>query len=102
MDPIGVLVQQHRKVNDLFEHFEELALDSLDELTQIAHRLAQQLVVHTELVLEACDEHRIAKVLIADILNGSAQDESFIAKVMVLRDIIDPHIIEDPVRPEEA
>lgn len=116
MDPIAFLTAQHREVDDLFDQFEALSRDDHAALTRLAHALANKWVVHAELeetlfypvlkkafaqrenremVLEAFEEHRIAKVLLADILTSSADQEAFIAKMTVLRDVIDPHIIEE-------
>lgn len=111
---LELLEADHRKVEGLFEQYEEEK--ESDEATKrpIADRICGELTVHAqveeeifypwlrenlseeemELVEEALVEHASAKDLIAQ-LEGAEIDETFDAKVKVLSEYIKHHVEEE-------
>ena len=113
MDAIALLKNDHRTVEDLFERFEKSNAKTAKE--KIAKLVCLELMVHSqveeeifypavrgvideELHDEALVEHDGAKVLIAEILAGSPDDEFYDAKVKVLSEMIKHHVKEEEQR----
>lgn len=114
MDAVALLKADHRKVEDLFEKFESARSNK----QKIAEQICMELLIHAqieeeifypactgkvedaELVQEAYVEHDSAKVLIAEILAGSPDDEFYDAKVKVLSEMIKHHVKEEEKRAE--
>jgi hemerythrin superfamily protein len=114
MDAVALLKADHRKVEDLFEKFESARSNK----QKIAEQICMELMIHAqieeeifypactgkvedaELVQEAYVEHDSAKVLIAEILAGSPDDEFYDAKVKVLSEMIKHHVKEEEKRAE--
>jgi Hemerythrin HHE cation binding domain len=109
-DAIALLKADHRKVEGLFEQFEK-AKDS-GRKQKLAQEICTELTVHAtieeEIFYPACKEaveddleheayveHDGAKVLIAEIAQGSPEDEFYDAKVMVLSEMIKHHVKEE-------
>jgi hypothetical protein len=108
-DAIALLKADHRKVEDLFEKYESARSKKAD----IAHQICLELTIHTmieeEIFYPACREagvesdmmdeanveHDGAKVLIAELENGSPDDEFYDAKVKVLSEEIKHHVKEE-------
>lgn len=112
MDAIELLKQQHREVEALFEKYEKLGDKASAEkerlFTQIADRLAAHASIEEkffypsvngddteDLLLEAAEEHLAAKRVIADLLDLPPTDETFDAKVKVLKELIEHHVGEE-------
>jgi Hemerythrin HHE cation binding domain len=109
-DAIALLKADHRKVEQLFDKFEKardlarkqaLAQEICAELTihatieeEIFYPACQE-TVEVDLAHEAYVEHDGAKVLIAEIAQGSPEDEFYDAKVMVLSEMIKHHVKEE-------
>jgi hemerythrin superfamily protein len=110
LDAIGLLKADHRTVEELFEKFENARGGSAKQ--RIANQICLELCVHAQIeeeifypgVKEAIDEeiyteahveHDGAKVLIAEILNGSPDDEFYDASVKVLSEMIKHHVKEE-------
>jgi hypothetical protein len=110
-DAIALLKADHRKVEDLFEKYEK----SRGKKAEIARQICLELTVHAtieeEIFYPACKEaveddkldeayveHDGAKVLIAEISNGSPEDEFYDAKVKVLSEEIKHHVKEEEQR----
>lgn len=114
-DAIALLKADHRKVEDLFEQFENARSSSRQKL---AHQICTELKIHTiieeeifypalkgkiedETYSEAYVEHDGAKVLVNDIEAGSPEaDEFYDAKVKVLSEEIRHHVLEEERRQE--
>jgi hemerythrin superfamily protein len=113
MDAIALLKNDHRTVEDLFERFEKSRVKSAKE--KIAKLVCLELMVHSqieeeifypavkdavdeEIYTEAYVEHDGAKVLIAEILAGSVDEEFYDAKVKVLSEMIKHHVKEEEQR----
>ena len=110
MSAIDMLEADHREVEKLFETFEKAT--SARQQRAIFNEIADKLAVHAaieeqhfypaaktddteDLLLEAVEEHLAAKRLIADLLRLPANEESFAAKVTVLKEQIEHHVEEE-------
>ena len=115
MDAVALLKADHRKVEELFEQFENAKGDGRKK--KLAEQICMELVVHTkieedifypackgkveeDLLKEAYVEHDSAKVLIAEIEAGGPNDEFYDAKVKVLSEMIEHHVKEEEQRVE--
>jgi hypothetical protein len=109
-DAIALLKADHRKVEALFEKFEK-ARDARTKKT-LAQEICTELSVHAtieeelfypvckehveeDLLNEAYVEHDGAKVMIAELLAGSPDDEFYDAKMSVLSEEIKHHVKEE-------
>jgi hemerythrin superfamily protein len=109
VNAIELLKSQHEEVKSLFKKIEK-AED--DEKLELFERIADDLAVHAaieekhfypatknarteDLLQEAVEEHLSAKRLIADLLEMSAEDAQFDAKVAVLKEQIEHHVEEE-------
>lgn len=109
-DAIALLKADHRKVEDLFEKFEK-ARDS-ERKKALAQEICTELCVHAtieeEIFYPACKgkveddlmnesyvEHDGAKVMIAELLASSPDDEFYDAKMTVLSEEIKHHVKEE-------
>ncbi len=117
MNAIELLKKDHRTVESLFESFEKAK--EKDEGTSKAELFAsikEELDVHAqveeeifypafdqaaekeddkELVLEAGEEHKQVKTLLAELESLGPDDETFDAKMKVLKDNIEHHVEEE-------
>jgi hemerythrin superfamily protein len=112
-DAIGLLKQDHRKVEDLFKQFEQA--DDGETRIELAQQICQELTVHAlveerefypalldafdedgdDLIKEAEVEHRTLKMLIAEIDGSSDDDRLFEANVKVLKEYVEHHVKEE-------
>ena len=115
-DAIALLKADHRKVEDLFASFEK-ARDT-DRKKALVQQICTELTIHTtieeeifypackgqieeeEMLDEAYVEHDGAKVLIAELVDSSPDNEFYDAKVMVLSEMIKHHVKEEERRSE--
>jgi hypothetical protein len=114
-DAIALLKADHRKVEDLFEQFENSKSSATKE--KLARQICTELKIHTAIeeeifypafrgkieddtLDEAYVEHDGAKVLINDIEGGSPSDNFYDAKVTVLSEEIKHHVKEEEARGE--
>ena len=110
LDAIALLKADHRKVEDLFEKFE--SAKSASAKKSLAQEICTELSVHAtieeEIFYPACKgkveedqmdeayvEHDGAKVLIAELLAGSPDDDFYDAKMKVLSEEIKHHVKEE-------
>jgi hemerythrin superfamily protein len=116
LDAVALLKADHRKVEGLFEKFEalkgsagkqELALEICTELVvhatieeEIFYPACEGRIKDEDLLPEAYVEHDGAKVLIAEILGSTPEDEFYDAKVKVLSEQIKHHVEEEEKRVE--
>ena len=115
-DAIALLKADHRKVEELFEQFENTSGSSRKQ--KIAHQICVELKIHTTIeeeifypafegkieedtLREAYVEHDGAKVLVNDIEASSPDDEFYDSKVKVLSEEIEHHVGEEE-RPAEG
>ena len=109
-DAIALLKADHRKVEDLFEQFEEASGSAAKR--KLAEQICNELKVHAtieeeifypairgevedDMMDEAYVEHDGAKVLINDILSSAPAEEYYDAKVKVLSEEIKHHVKEE-------
>ncbi|MCW3848863.1 hemerythrin domain-containing protein [Sphingomonas sp. LB-2] len=114
-DAIALLKAGHRKVEELFEQFENASGSGARQ--KLAHRICVELKIHTaieeeifypafegkieeDLLREAYVEHDGAKVLINDIEAGGPDDDYYDAKVKVLSEEIKHHVHEEEMPSE--
>jgi hypothetical protein len=114
-DAVALLKADHRKVEGLFAQFEET--NGAKTKQKLAEQICLELKIHTiieeeifypacegkieeDLLAEAYVEHDAAKVLIADIEEGSPDEEFYDAKVKVLKEEIEHHVEEEEKRME--
>ena len=114
-DAIALLKADHRAVEELFEKFEKA--NGYERKRKLAEEICLELSVHAQIEEEifypACEgkvdedllkesyvEHDGAKVLIAEIVGGSPDDEFYDAKVKVLSEEIEHHVEEEEKRLE--
>lgn len=115
-DAVTLLKADHRKVEDLFEKFAKARDSSRKEA--LVQEICTELCLHTlleeeifypacqaeideeDIVEEAYVEHDGAKVLVAELMESSASDEFFDAKVSVLSEEIKHHVQEEEKRGE--
>ena len=112
---IELLESDHRKVEMLFDQYEEGKDGDEEAKRQLAERICAELTVHAqveeelfypwcreniddeemEMVEEAYVEHASAKDLIAQIQGATSVDAAFDAKVKVLSEYIKHHVKEE-------
>ncbi len=110
MKAIDLLMSQHREVEDLFSKIEKAK--SAGKKTELFEKLADDLAIHAaieehhfypavkddgteDILLESLEEHLGVKRLLADLLDVSASDETFDAKIKVLKEQIEHHVEEE-------
>jgi hemerythrin superfamily protein len=110
-DAIQYLESQHREVESLFKQMEELgdrAFKAREKIFgEIAHKLnhhakIEELFFYPEgknvdkdLTLEAYEEHDVIKHMINKIKRTEASDETYMAKVTVLKEVVEHHVKEE-------
>lgn len=110
-DAEALLKADHRKVETLFQQFK--SADAPEEKARLARQVCKELLVHTkleeELFYPACREkgvddetldeaqveHDGVKVLVAELLRGSPDDDYYEAKVAVLSEYVKHHVAEE-------
>jgi hemerythrin superfamily protein len=116
MDAIAMLKADHRKVESLFEKFEQTNGKATKQ--RLAEQICLELKVHSvieeeifypacrgagvkeELMDEAYVEHDAAKQMINEIEAGGPDEEFYDAKVKVLSEMIEHHVEEEEKRSE--
>jgi len=115
LDAVALLKADHRLVEELFEKFEKATRK--EQKKKLAQQICMELTIHTiieeevfypackgvveeDLLDEAYVEHDGAKMLIAEISQGSPDDKFFDAKVTVLSEEIKHHVKEEEKRSE--
>jgi hypothetical protein len=110
MDAFELLKADHKKVADLFERLESATGKAkLDVFNQIKGEL--ELHTHIEekifypalekpeethdLTLEAYEEHKVVKTLLAELAGAKVADDEWQAKAKVLRENVEHHIEEE-------
>jgi hemerythrin superfamily protein len=113
MDAIALLKADHRKVEDLFETYENSK--SKAPKIRLAQQICMELTIHAmieeeifypavkgqvedDMLDEAYVEHDGAKVLIGELLAGDPDDDFYDAKVKVLSEEIKHHVKEEEQR----
>ncbi len=111
-DAIALLKEDHRKVEELFAKYETARAKKADIAKQICLELTIHTMIEEEIFYPACREagvesdmmdeanveHDGAKALIAELENGSPDDDYYDAKVKVLSEEIKHHVKEEEQR----
>lgn len=111
MDALELLEQQHRETEALFERFED-AGDA--ERREIVQQVLRDLRMHTSIeeeilypaarqriqrlddeVLEAYEEHHAVELLLDELDGMTPDDERFVAKVTVVKELVLHHVEEE-------
>lgn len=113
MNAIELLKKQHREVEAIFAEMESNHKKGGKgrEQKALCQQVINQLLVHAQieekvlypeakefeqdLTLEAYEEHDAAKSLMRKILKSKVTDETFFAKVTVLKEMIEHHVKEE-------
>ena len=109
---ITLLKADHRKVEELFEKYEKAKGKKAEIAQQICLELTVHATIEEEIFYPACEEagieedmideafveHDAAKVLIAELREGSPDDDFYDAKVKVLSEMIKHHVKEEERR----
>jgi len=110
MSAIDLLESQHREVEKLFADFEKAKGE--DRKMKLFQEIADKLAIHAaieehhfypavkakrteDILLESLEEHLAMKRTIADLLKLDAADETFDAKVTVLKEQVEHHVGEE-------
>jgi hypothetical protein len=113
MDATQLLKKQHREVEHLFKQIEKT--EGAEERRQLMQQLSQSLELHMrieegifypairelgtkkaeEMVLEAFEEHGVAKLVMAQLPEVDPEDERFHAKMTVFQELIEHHVEEE-------
>jgi hemerythrin superfamily protein len=113
-DAIAVLKQDHRAVEDLFKKFERAGDGAVKQKRQLVDQMIVELSKHAsieeqvlypwareniedeeERVLEAIEEHHVAKWLLWELEDLHPEDERFDAKVTVMMESVRHHVKEE-------
>ena len=111
MDPIEILQEDHKKVQEAFEEFagardtetkRNLVSTVLNELKvhaaieeEIFYPAVRQTIAADSIIDLAIEEHHLAKVLIAELEKMEPSDERYDAKFLVLIESVNHHIQEE-------
>jgi len=113
MDPIKLLMKQHREVEGLFKKVEKT--EDPTERKELMGQIKRSLELHTrleeeifypairalgtkkaeEMVLEAYEEHHVVKLVLAELPNVDPEDDHFEAKMTVLKELVEHHVEEE-------
>lgn len=110
-DAIALLKSQHREVEELFKQFEAAGSKTANQRQKIVEKLTTRLEAHAkieekflypvgrevddDLTLEAIEEHNLVHFLVRKINAMDPDDESYTAKVTVLKEIVEHHVEEE-------
>jgi len=110
MDAISMLKEDHRKVEKLFKEIEDAAPGKREQLFK---EINKELTVHAELeeklfyptanqakpthemALEAVEEHKQVKMVLADLQKSDKKTETWLAGVKVLMEDVLHHVKEE-------
>ena len=111
---IELLREDHQKVKDLFQHFEEMESGDKKEIVATtlyeleihttveeeifypaARKALKETDEETDLIDEAWEEHHVVKLLAAELTKMRTSDERYDAKFTVLAESVKHHIDEE-------
>ena len=114
MKATDMLKKQHREVESLFR--DALNTEDADKRAELAEEIAVRLSLHAaieeeifypafrevvgtkkgeELTLEAYEEHRVVKMLVAELPDLEPDAENFEARITVLKELVEHHVEEE-------
>ncbi len=109
-DALQMLAEDHRKVEELFEKYENARSASVQR--KIVQQICEELTIHTmieeqvfypavrdavegDMLDEAQVEHDSAKALILSLMQAEPGEEYYEAKVSVLKEQVEHHVYEE-------
>lgn len=114
MDALKLLTQDHRTVEKLFKAYERTGDRASKQKERLAEQVVRELSIHASIeeqflyptarelseklddqVLEALEEHHLAKATLAELEKMSPSHERFDAKMKVLMESIRHHVEEE-------
>ena len=107
MKATALLESQHRKVEALFKKLENGRSDPSATLEELADNLAAHMAIEQEIfyprvkqidadvVNESYEEHAVAELTLKRLLAADPDDESFMARVTTLKELILHHVEEE-------
>lgn len=107
MKATTLLEQQHKKVKTLFKKLENGRAEPGPLLTELANDLIAHMAIEHEifypaveaiahdLVAESFEEHALAEIALKRLLSTDPQDESFAARVVAAKELIEHHVEEE-------
>lgn len=113
MDVFNLLKKDHKEVRQLFKKIEKSSDSAVKQREKTFDQIVKELDMHTtveeqivyprlreikqfkDLIGEAYEEHHVAKQLIKEIQDLSADKEQWKSKVSVLKEIIGHHVEEE-------
>lgn len=116
MDALKLLKEDHKKVKTLFGEVEALRDRATGQRKKLFQQIDQELTIHAKIeetifypefrsrankgeereeVLEAYEEHGIVKTIIGELEDLDPKDETYKAKLSVLKDLVDHHVKEE-------
>ena len=110
MGAIDLLESQHREVEKLFSALEKAT--GKEDKTRLFEQIADKLAIHAtieehqfypavkarrteDILLESLEEHLSIKRVLADLLDTDVEDDTFDAKVKVLKEQVEHHVGEE-------
>jgi hemerythrin superfamily protein len=110
MNAIDMLESQHREVEELFSKFEKARQTAKKE--ELFTKIADSLAIHAsieehhfypavrdrrteDILLESLEEHLGIKRILNDLLDLAADDDTFDAKIAVLKEEVQHHVKEE-------
>jgi hemerythrin superfamily protein len=111
-DAIEMLKEQHREVETMFKKFEALGESASKSKQGLFEQIADALAMHAtieerhfspavkakrteDILLEALEEHLGIKRVIADLMKIDPSNDTFDAKVKVLKEQVEHHVKEE-------
>lgn len=111
MDATAFLIQQHEQVKQWLKECESLGEGEFKRRSDLVQQITQMLRFHTqveeellypeakkvdsETVLEAFEEHHMVKILLEEIEQTPPANERYVAKLKVLKEMLESHINEE-------
>ena len=104
MKATELLETQHRKMEDLFSELEDGRSNLLEELANnlAAHMTIEQEIfypavssINSSTIAESFEEHAIAEMSLKRLLNTKPEEESFSARLSVLKELVRLHVHEE-------
>jgi iron-sulfur cluster repair protein YtfE (RIC family) len=113
MDAFELLKKDHEKVSGIFEKLEPTTERGVKTREELFAQLKQELEIHTkieeqilypalkdaeethDITLEAFEEHNVVKTLLAELDELSKDDETWEAKLTVLKENVEHHVEEE-------
>lgn len=113
MDILNLLIKDHRTVSELFKSIENTGEKAYKKRLNIFEKIYTELNLHAEveetifypviekfketkaITLESYEEHTLVKQLLTEIKGITPQEETWQAKLTVLKELVEHHVKEE-------